>query len=75
MLSKDRLTSIEYDMFYVKPKFPLSRARDNDYSLELGCDYAISVISQGIVKGVKKRGKKQVGQNIYHQDLVFGKDL
>jgi hypothetical protein len=30
-------------------------------------------ISQGVVEGVKKRGDKKVGQNLNHEDLVFGK--
>jgi hypothetical protein len=36
MLSKDRLTNFESNVLYVEPKIPLSRARDNDYSLKLG---------------------------------------
>lgn len=57
-LSKDKLTRIESSVLYVKPRVRLSRAWDNDYSLKLGCDCAISCMSQWRVEGVKKRGRK-----------------
>ena len=41
------------------PKVWLSRARDNDYLLQLGCDCAVLFISQAIlVERIKKRGGK-----------------
>ena len=53
----NRLTRIKFGMSYVKPKVQLSRARNDDYSLKLKCDHVASFISQGVVEGVKKRGK------------------
>ena len=49
---------MKFGMLYVKPYVRLSKVGDNDYSLILGCDYVILFISQGVVKGFKKRGKK-----------------
>jgi hypothetical protein len=46
-------------MLYVKPELQLSRVRDNDYSLKLGCDDAVLFVSQAIVEGVKKRALKR----------------
>ena len=63
-------------MLYVKPKVRLSRVRDNGYSLKLGCDCAMLFGSQALIERINKRGnKKQVDQNIDHQDFVFGKGL
>ena len=56
MLSIYRFTRIKSGMLYVKPKVRLSRSRNNDYPLKLGCDCAISFISHGAVEGVKKEG-------------------
>lgn len=41
-------------MLYTKPKVRLSRARINDYLLKLGCDCAVSFVSQAIAQGMKK---------------------
>ena len=49
---------IKSGLLYVKPKVLLSRDKDNDYSLKLGCDYTVLFISQGVLEGVKKRGRK-----------------
>jgi hypothetical protein len=56
-------------------KFDLFKAGDNDYLLKLECDCVISFFSQGVVEGVKKRGKKKVGQNINRLDLLFENGL
>ena len=75
-LSNDRFTKSKYDMLYVKPKVRLSKAGDNKYSLKLGCDCVVSYVYQAVVERIKKRGEnKQVGQNMDHQDLIFGKGL
>lgn len=58
MLSKDRFTKIKYDMLYIKPRFLLSRARDDDYLLKLGCDGVVSFAFQVVVEGVEKRREK-----------------
>ena len=58
MLSKDRFSKIKYDMLYIKPKVWLSRARDDDYFLKLGCDGVVSFAFQVVVEGVEKRKEK-----------------
>ena len=58
----DKFTRIKYNTLYVKPKVQLSRARDNDYSLKLRRDHVVSLVSQAIVEGVKKRWIKKTSK-------------
>ena len=41
-----------------KPEVRLSRARDNKYLLKLTCNCTLSLVSQAVVVGVKKRTQK-----------------
>ena len=52
-----RLTRIKFGMLYVKTRVQLFGAWNIDYALKLRCDHMASYISQGVVEGVKKRGK------------------
>lgn len=44
-LSKDWLARLNFRTLYVKPKVSLPRARDNCYTLKLGCDYVVLLVS------------------------------
>ena len=69
MLSKDRLTRIKFGKLYVKLKVRLFRAGDKDYLSKVGCDYVILFISQAVVEGVKKRGKRKLAKIIITETL------
>ena len=59
-LAKDRFIRLKSSMLYVKPKVWLSRAGDDDHPLKWGCDCAVSISSQGVVEGVKKKREKKL---------------
>ena len=54
-LSNDKFTRIKYAMLHVKSKVRLSRIGDNENLLKLRYDCAISIVSQVVVEGMKKK--------------------
>ena len=49
-LSKDRLTRIKYGRPYTKLEKKISRAGDNDFNLELGCDCDVAFVTGAMIE-------------------------
>ena len=56
-------------MLYVKPNVLLFIAMDNEYSLQLGCDRAVSFVCQALSERIKKKRGK-MSENVKYNKLA-----